>query len=42
MLDYAGAYGFDLDAAIEEKRRYNQNRADHKAEARLAANGKKF
>lgn len=41
-LDYAGAYGFDLDGAIAEKRIYNATRADHKPEARLAAGGKKW
>jgi len=42
MMDYAGAYGFDLDGAVAEKRAFNQQRADHKAEARLAMNGKKW
>lgn len=42
MLDYAGAYGFDLDGAIAEKRAYNQIRADHQAAARLADGGKKW
>lgn len=42
IFDYAGAYGFDLDGAVAEKRRYNRQRADHKPEARLAANGKKW
>lgn len=42
MLDYAGAYDFDLDGAITEKLMYNKSRADHKPEARLAENGKKF
>jgi NTP pyrophosphatase (non-canonical NTP hydrolase) len=41
-LDYAGAYRFDLDGAIAEKRAYNATRADHKTEARLAAGGKKW
>ena len=41
-FDYAGAYGYDLDGAITEKIAYNKQRADHKPEARLAANGKKF
>lgn len=41
-FDYAGAYGFDLDGAVAEKRAYNATRADHKKEARLAANGKKW
>jgi NTP pyrophosphatase (non-canonical NTP hydrolase) len=42
VFDYAGAYGFDLDGAVAEKRAFNAIRADHKAEARLAANGKKW
>lgn len=42
IFDYAGAYGYDLDGAVEEKRAFNANRADHKAEARLQANGKKW
>jgi len=42
LFDYAGAYGFDLDGAVAEKRAYNATRADHKKEARLATNGKKF
>lgn len=42
VFDYAGAFGYDLDGAVAEKRAYNDNRADHKKEARLAANGKKF
>ncbi len=41
-FDYAGAYGYDLDGAISEKLIYNSQRADHKPEARLATNGKKF
>ncbi len=42
VLDYAGAYGYDLDGAIAEKRAYNAQRADHKTEARLSASGKKW
>lgn len=42
ILDYAGAYGYDLDGAIAEKRAYNRTRADHKVEARLAVNGKRW
>lgn len=42
ILDYAGAYGFDIDGAISEKRAYNAVRADHQKEARLAENGKKW
>jgi NTP pyrophosphatase (non-canonical NTP hydrolase) len=39
---YARMHGYDLDGAIAEKRAYNATRADHKAEARLAAGGKKW
>lgn len=42
IFDYAGAFGYDLDGAVTEKRAYNKQRADHKAEARLAAGGKQF
>lgn len=42
IFDYAGAYGYDLDGAVAEKRAYNKQRADHKAEARLRADGKKW
>lgn len=42
IFDYAGAYGYDLDGAVAEKRAFNATRADHKAEARLAAGGKKW
>lgn len=41
IFDTAGSHGFDLGAAIADKMRYNQTRADHKPEARLAAGGKK-
>lgn len=40
IFDYAGAYGFDLDGAVLEKRAFNRQRADHKPEARLATGGK--
>lgn len=39
---YADTYGYDLDGAVTEKRRYNLTRADHTTAARLAANGKKW
>lgn len=41
-FDYCGAYGYDLDGAVAEKRAYNKVRKDHKTEARLAPGGKKF
>lgn len=42
IFDYAGAYGFDLDGAVAEKRAFNAQRADHKPEARFAAGGKQW
>src|SRR5262245_5049068 len=42
LFDYAGAYGYDLDGAVAEKRAYNAQRADHKAEARLQVGGKQW
>jgi len=42
VFDYAGAYGYDLDGAVAEKRAYNARRADHRPENRLLADGKKF
>lgn len=37
LLDYAGAFGYDLDGAFTEKLAYNAQRADHKAEAKKIA-----
>ncbi|TIN18557.1 MAG: hypothetical protein E5Y59_05655 [Mesorhizobium sp.] len=42
IFDYAGAHGYDLEGAYQEKRAFNKVRADHKIEARLAAGGKKW
>ena len=42
IFDLAGAHGFDLGNALAEKFNYNQERADHKREARAADGGKKF
>lgn len=42
VFDYAGAFGYDLDGAVAEKRAYNDRRSDHQAEARLRADGKKW
>lgn len=42
ILDYAGAYGYDLQGAFEEKMLYNSNREDHKHEVRRIAGGKQF
>ena|ERR1700749_1176040 len=42
IFDYAGAFGYDLQGAFIEKMAFNASRADHKAEARLRAGGKKW
>lgn len=42
IFDYAGAFGYDLDGAYEEKMAYNATREDHKHEARKIAGGKQF
>lgn len=42
IFDYAGAHGYDLQGAYQEKMLYNANRKDHTPEARRAAGGKKF
>lgn len=42
ILDYAGAYGYDLDGAFQEKMTYNSTREDHTHEARKIAGGKQF
>jgi len=42
IADLAGALGLDLGGAIAEKMAYNASRADHKLEARAAANGKAY
>lgn len=42
ILDYAGAFGYDIGGAIVEKLEYNARRADHKPENRAAAGGKSF
>lgn len=42
IFDYAGAYGYDLDGAFLEKRKFNADRADHKAEARMRDDGKRW
>lgn len=42
IFDYAGAYGYDLTGAFNEKMAYNANREDHKHEARALAGGKKW
>ncbi len=42
VYQYAEDCGYDVDAAMAEKRVYNATRKDHQREARLAAGGKKF
>lgn len=42
ICDLAAARGYDLGGAVVEKVAYNDNRADHKPEARAAAGGKRF
>lgn len=42
IFDYAGAFGYDLQGAIEEKLEYNKQRADHKLENRAKEGGKQF
>lgn len=42
IFDYAGAFGYDLEGAYREKMAFNAARADHKHEARAAANGKQW
>lgn len=42
IFDYAGAFGYDLQGAFEEKMAYNARREDHKHEARALAGGKKW
>jgi hypothetical protein len=42
ILDFAGGFKLDIGGALVEKLRYNSIRADHKAAARLADNGKKY
>lgn len=42
ILDYAAGHGYDLGGAFVEKMMYNAIREDHKAEARLQADGKKW
>lgn len=42
IFDYAGAFGYDLEGAYQEKMAFNADRADHKHEVRAASNGKKW
>lgn len=42
LLDLAGGLGLDLGGAYKEKMNYNETRADHQREARIAEGGKKY
>jgi NTP pyrophosphatase (non-canonical NTP hydrolase) len=42
IFDYAGAFGYDLEGAYQEKMAYNASRQDHKPEARAQDGGKKW
>jgi hypothetical protein len=42
IFDYAGAFGYDLQGAFDEKMAFNATREDHRHEARTHANGKKW
>jgi len=42
IFDLGAGLGLDLGGAFEDKMAYNAVRADHKREARLEANGKKY
>lgn len=42
VCDFSAIQDYDLWGAIQEKRAYNKQRADHKDAARLAAGGKKW
>lgn len=42
IFDLAGAKGYDLGGAIEEKMAFNLVRPDHKQESRVKTNGKKY
>lgn len=39
IFDYAGAFGYDLEGAYQDKRAYNAKRADHTHEQRRMAGG---
>lgn len=42
IFDYAGAFGYDIGAALLEKLQYNADRLDHKPDERLKEGGKKW
>lgn len=42
IFDYAAGFGYDLEGAFWEKLNFNAQRADHKPENRVKADGKKW
>lgn len=42
ILDYCAGFGYDIEGAYREKRAFNQQREDHKHEARDREHGKKW
>jgi NTP pyrophosphatase (non-canonical NTP hydrolase) len=42
IFDYAGAFGYDLQGAFDDKMAFNKTRADHTHEVRRVEGGKKF
>lgn len=42
IMDLAGACGFNLGLAMEEKLEYNKTRSDHKIDSRSSSGGKRY
>ncbi len=42
LMDYVGAYGYDLEGAVYDKMMYNLTRKEHSYEEREKQHGKKF
>lgn len=42
IFDYAGAFGYDLEAAVQEKMSFNAVRPDHDPTNRVKEGGKQF
>jgi NTP pyrophosphatase (non-canonical NTP hydrolase) len=42
IFDYAGAFGYDLEGAYQDKMAFNAQRVDHTHSARQLAGGKKW
>lgn len=42
IFDYAGAFGYDIGGAFEEKMRYNARRLDHQSDERSKPGGKQW